>query len=376
MKEKQRLVFIDLLRGLALIVMIEVHVFNSLMQPHIKTSSWFPYLNFINGLVAPSFLFVSGFAFILAGRNKLEQFKEYGYIFWRQIGRIFLIFVVGYSLHLPFLSIHKMMAAYHTSQWLDFLEVDVLQCIAFGLALLFASRMMIKKENNHFVFIALTAAVFILGAPLIWLIDLKNHMPLFIANYLNPKGGSLFPLFPWVGFLLCGAASAYIFLWMKENNAIGVFKKRITITGLAFIAVGHLTLIESLPFFVRMPRPNWMFFILRLGYVFILLSLCMYYETKINAKKSLLLDVSRESLLVYWLHLQVLFRKVWNDTSIESIINYRFNVFECVLSTIALIILMVLVAKLWGNLKKKSPFVSQCIFWGVLALCVLIFYVA
>ncbi len=59
MAAKNRALFIDLLKGLALVVMIEVHVFNSLLLPEIKQAWWFNYLHFINGLVAPAFTFTS-----------------------------------------------------------------------------------------------------------------------------------------------------------------------------------------------------------------------------------------------------------------------------------------------------------------------------
>lgn len=376
MNEKQRLVFIDLLRGWALIVMIEVHVVNSLMQTQLKSSWWFPYLNFVNGLVAPSFLFISGFAFILASRSKLSQFKEYGFVFWRQLGRILLIFVVGYSIHLPFLSIHKMTAVYNTPGWFDFLRVDVLQCIAVGLIILFGSRMLIKTEKNHLTFIILAAVVFALMAPLVWLIDFSNYMPLFFANYMNPKYGSLFPLFPWVGFMLCGAAVAYLYLNAKAANSIPFFHKWITIVGIGMIILGHITLYENSPIFVKMYKPNWLFFVLRLGYVLSLLSLCMYSEIKKNTKSSFVLEVSRESLLIYWLHLQVLYRKVWGDTSIETIVNYRFGIIECILSTVVLVVLMVYAGRFWSRLKRNSPDLAQKIFWGVFAVCVLAFYLA
>ena len=376
MTDKKRLIFIDLLRGWALIVMIEVHVFNSMLSPQFRASSWFPFLNFVNGLVAPSFLFVSGFAFILASRSKLPQFKEYGEVFKRQIGRIFLIFVVGYSLHLPFLSIHKVMLRFNTKEWLDFMNVDVLQCIAVGLTLLFASRMFIKKEANHLAFIILSGAVFVMAAPLLWLIDFRNYIPLFFANYINPMGGSLFPLFPWLGFMLAGAATAYFYLQAKEGNKEEEFKKRITFIGIISIVIGHLTLIESLPFFIRMHRPNWLFFVLRLGYVFVFLAMCIYYEEKKHTKKSFVLDMSRESLLVYWLHLQVLFRKVWNNSSIESAVKNDFGLMQCIASTIGLIVLMLFAARAWSKVKRDYPMTSKWIFWGVFALGALIFFLA
>ena len=104
---KNRLVFIDLLRGWATIVMIEVHVFNAFLLTHIKNEAWFGWVNFVNGLVAPSFLFVAGFVFVVASDRKLEEYRTYGKAFWRQLSRIGLIWVVGYGLHLPYFSLTR-----------------------------------------------------------------------------------------------------------------------------------------------------------------------------------------------------------------------------------------------------------------------------
>ena len=60
MKEKVRYTFIDLLRGWAIIIMIEVHLFNAFLLPELKRAGWFDVLTFINGLVAPAFLFEVG----------------------------------------------------------------------------------------------------------------------------------------------------------------------------------------------------------------------------------------------------------------------------------------------------------------------------
>ena len=52
-----RLNFVDLMRGLAMIVMVEVHVVNSMMDPVFRNEAWFNYINFLNGMVAPVFIF-------------------------------------------------------------------------------------------------------------------------------------------------------------------------------------------------------------------------------------------------------------------------------------------------------------------------------
>ena len=86
-----RLVFIDWLRGFSILFMIETHVFNSLLKPFLKEEGWFHLLNFFNGLVAPSFLFVSGWAFVVASTRKLDDLHKFRLAFWQQLKRIGLI---------------------------------------------------------------------------------------------------------------------------------------------------------------------------------------------------------------------------------------------------------------------------------------------
>ena len=61
-----RLLFIDRLRGWAVVVMIETHIVNALLRNDLRHETAFVILNFINGLVAPTFLFCAGFAFAIS----------------------------------------------------------------------------------------------------------------------------------------------------------------------------------------------------------------------------------------------------------------------------------------------------------------------
>ena len=148
---KSRLDFVDLMRGIAMLVMIEVHVVNSLMDVGLRNTSWFGYINFINGLVAPSFIFISGFAFVLASQKKLPEFRKFRYPFWKQLGRIGLIWFTGYMLHIPYFSLHKCRNLATERHWLKFMSVDVLQCIALGLFVIFFLRLFIKSDRVFIV---------------------------------------------------------------------------------------------------------------------------------------------------------------------------------------------------------------------------------
>ncbi|NCQ17893.1 MAG: hypothetical protein COZ80_11180 [Ignavibacteria bacterium CG_4_8_14_3_um_filter_37_9] len=375
MGKNQRLLFVDLHRGLVLLLMIEVHVFNAMLLPQMKTEWWFPYLNFMNGLVAPSFLFISGFAFVLAGKKKLADFRKFKFTFWRQIGRIGLIFLVGYSLHLPFLSLQKMLHEATPSEINSFLNVDVLQCIAFGLLVLFILRLLINKDRLFIWLIFSLGAFSVWIAPYFWNTDAAQSLPTFLSNFLTKRDGSFFPLLPWLGFMFLGAVTSSSFIKAQEMGTTKIFFKNLSLTGLALMFVGHLSMIEGFFLQVKMPAPNYLFFLLRLGYVFLIFSACWFYEISIGLKENYILDVSRESLLVYWLHLQIIFRKVFNDWSLQNVVGQSLSLIEAVAITLIFIIAMMFVARNWHLFKVKFPLYARIttavVVWG----CVIVFLV-
>ncbi len=57
LNKTNRILFIDMLKGIALLIMIEVHIINSFLHESIKSEAWFEILNYMNGLIAPAFTF-------------------------------------------------------------------------------------------------------------------------------------------------------------------------------------------------------------------------------------------------------------------------------------------------------------------------------
>jgi uncharacterized membrane protein len=371
--EKTRLLFIDLLRGLAILIMIEVHVFNAFMRPELKATQWFSILNFINGLVAPSFLFISGFAFIISTQNKHDELFKFGALFWKKMSRIGLIFLLGYSLHLPFFSLAKIIREVTPQLWISFYNVDVLQNIAAGLLYILLARVFIKSDKVFFYFILISCALFIFVSPFIWEHDFANYFPVPIACYFNSVYGSFFPLFPWIGFLLAGAVCSILYLKSREINNEKSFIIQVAALGLILIAAGHFYLSPLFPRAYTAIKPHPMFFFERLGYVLTFLSLCWKFSSMFETRGKIIIEMGRESLLVYYLHLQIIYRKFLNGKSLDSIAGASYGVWECIIYTIALIILMIVAAKIWGGFKRKSRKGAQYVTSGVFVLAIILF---
>jgi uncharacterized membrane protein len=372
-KDQTRFIFIDLLRGWALIIMIEVHVFNAFILPSIKETNWFEVLNFVNGLVAPAFLFVSGFAFIISSERKIDELRKYGTYFWNKLIRIGLIFLAGYSLHLPYFSFSKIINRASYDQIMLWLNVDILQCIAAGLLLLLFLRILIKKEDVFYGLLIVIVILISLVSPIIWNTNFGNIIPLLFADYFNRMYGSFFPLFPWLFFLFSGAVFSRYYINSRNENREEVFIKNLLLLSLISISLGHLFFSDLFNTSIFSIRPNPLFLYQRLGYVLVLAAFFWYYVNKRKTSRSFVLDISRESLLIYWLHLEVIYSKVWNGKSLEEIVRGEFSTVECIAATVLLTICMVITAKVWGGFKKKYSGYVRPVTAGIITLTILVF---
>ncbi len=344
-------------------------------MPALKETAWFTILNFINGLVAPSFLFISGFAFAISTRGKSDELRKFNYAFWKKIGRIGLIILAGYSLHLPILSLRRLMNFYARDVVIKFYNVDILQCIGFGLLLLVLLKLIIEKEKIYnYVLLTLTVVVVVL-TPLFWKINFAGFMPVALANYFNTMNGSYFPLFPWLGFLLAGAVTCKFYLDARENNREKNFVNLIMGAGIIVALSGHILLSEFVNLQSLSISPQPVFFFQRLGYVIFLLGLCWHYAELRQTRASFVLDVGRESLLVYWLHLQIIYRHFWDDTSIATIFGGKFYPLQCIAATLLLALVMIGIAKLWRNIKTKHKTFAADFTVGLVGLCIVIFLI-
>jgi uncharacterized membrane protein len=352
--------------------MIEVHVFNAFLMPELKQAGWFSVLTFINGLVAPAFLFVSGFAFEVSSGSKLDDMRKFKFSFWKKLWRYFSIILIGYALHLPYYSLSKIVNRSTPDQFQSFYAVDVLQCIGAGLLVLFALRLIIRSDKVYLYSIIALLIIVLVLSPIFWKIDFTNYVHPIIANYFNRLNDSLFPVFPWINFILAGAIFAKYFLGSAGKQKEEKFINRTAVTGLITLLLGHFFYSGLFPAYLTSIIPNPVFFIERLGYILVIATACWYYNKWRKVSKSFVLDASRESLLIYWLHLITIYGMFWGRKSFAILICPTLNLIESIAATLILMIVMILVAKAWGWTKMKSPKCAGKVAWGVVGVLFII----
>lgn len=237
-----RLEWLDFFRGAAVLVMMETHVVNTFLAAGLREGGGFALLNYLNGLVAPSFLFIAGFVQGMERRKAPAKPIPYARRAWRLLG----IGALGYALHFPVIQLAR-------GEWLDALrigsQVDVLQCLALGLGVLLGARWLGERMRWRSAsswlagVLALATAAVLAATP----VHSWTGGPVVLRAWVNVTTGSLFPIFPWVGFVFLGAlAGAWhgISLPRRAAGMIGLGVMAWTCRGAAFSSVSPSFFLE------------------------------------------------------------------------------------------------------------------------------------
>ena len=375
-QSKPRYVYIDLLRGWAVLVMIETHVVNSFMQNASRLDPWFKTLNFINGIVAPAFLFIAGYSFAIVGQRKWNDYLSLNGVFWKQVGRILQIWAIGYALHLPFFSFNKLAYLIGWEEWRPFWMVDVLHSIAISLFLMLLLVLIARTQRVFFLLICLVGSVAAFATPFMWSLNVDKTLPLPFASYVNALHGSLFPIFPWMSFVMFGGALGQLYVFLKGKVADEKFFKNIFIAGIACIVLSIIA--DWLPVKIYPAHNYWLaspgFVFVRLGIVMMLLATLWLWERTAHSGKSLVSLVGSESLVTYTGHLLIIYGLFLNDKSLATIIGNTRSVPEAFGMTMILIAAMAAAAYVWNSLKKKSMLYARVLQYSILTVVLYVFF--
>jgi hypothetical protein len=338
---RRRELYIDAFRGLMALVMVQGHLAEALLTAAARAEPWYVLQLMVHGSTAPGFLFASG---LVAGLPRAPLSLPASL---RRARRLLFVLGVGYALHLPYFSLWKTVAVATPAERARLLACDALQVIALTQLLVLGLQWVAGRGWTRWAG-GLAAAV-LAATPLVWSAGLSAHVPEAVGPWLDAGTGSRFPLFPYAAFVLAGTLAGGTL-----GHADPRRRHRGEVAwGLGLVGLGA-ALAWALSGTVEFWGPSPAYGLIRLGGLLLLLRLVeLAADAGAPGTRALAL-LGHETLLVYVLHLQVLFggallaspAQAWHGT---------LGLGAALLALVLMLPVLLAAAWLWRGAKHRAP---------------------
>jgi uncharacterized membrane protein len=353
---KNRIIFIDLMRALAVLQMVQGHTVDVVLADSYRNlnypafSAWF----FMRGMTAPIFMFTAGTVFMYLFRLVNEPFKNNPRV-KKGVKRFLLLIFLGYMLRFPTPTL-VYFGNVTPQQWSTFFAVDVLHLIGFGILFLVLLAYVTEKiKINDYIVFSAGALFFFALYPIVSLVNWLNYIPAPIAGYFYYGTGSNFPLFPWAGYVISGgvlgsylAKRPAVFKTTKFSFNLAISAGVLVCAGLIGNEI-QISLTGQSNLWTTSPN----LILMRMGFVLLLNAVVSLISIKINTIPRFIILIGRNTLLIYIVHLVILFGSAWNPGIIVPF-GRNLNVWETVTAAVIMISLMALMVYLIHRYKIRN----------------------
>jgi uncharacterized membrane protein len=364
-----RVIFIDLARAMAVVFMLYGHTVHALLAPRYQTGTWFDVWQFQRGLTSSLFLLLSGFAFSVATTRHWGSHLRLSETVLKRVRRFVLLILLGYGLHFPVPRFVQLSTA-TDAQWRALLAVDVLQLI--GVTLLAVQALvLVTRSRQVFTIVALLlAAAGVLLTPWVWSVDWTTALPPTIAAYLSGAAGSQFPLLPWASFLLLGASLGQLYARWETAHLTRYANLVLLIPGTAMVAVGVSERLLPTHLFTgpgALVPPQ---FLVRAGACLLILGGLAHASRRITRLPHLFGAMAQETLLIYFVHLCIVYGSVWNPGLYQAF-GPALGPWPVLLFVVLVLVSMAALAWYWNGWKHLRPRAARWVAASALAALVI-----
>ena len=311
-----RLLFLDWLRGVAVLTMILWHSMDAWTAPWDRGGNAFAVIAFLGGWAAPLFVFLAGVSVALAGEASLRSSAERRApsavertaIGWRLQKRGWEIFLIAHLFRLQSFLLNPL------ASWSSLLKVDILNILGLGLVAVAFCWSRATTRLRQILWLFAPAAVIVLVTPATrlasWPALIRPYAPRLEA-YIRPVAGiGVFSLFPWIAFIFIGALIGVWIASARDQAKDGRFQSRLALVGGAIVVAGLIGM--SLPAIT--PSSFWTtslsWFLIRTGAMTLGIPVAWLWMRRPgfgNERTRIRPNVvfGQESLFVYWVHVEL-----------------------------------------------------------------------
>jgi uncharacterized membrane protein len=322
---RSRIVFLDWLRGLAAIVMIQGHTFDSFLRPELRTQPAFIFSQFFGGQAAAIFLFLTGITFGL-GMNRRDELPA-----WERIAgalrRARYLFLVAIAFRLQ-----MWIFAFPKQPWTDLLHVDVLNLMGATAALLSITALARGIQRVRW---AVSAGIALAAlAPIMSGLD-TGRLAGAVRDYFVPSGAS-FSMFPWGAYLAFGLAAGSAIPLVRRADWARVMQWA-ALCGFGLLLAGQY--FSNLPFSIYSNANFWLnspaLVACKLGITLLLAAGAFLWTEYFSEGWSWVRLLGTTSLAVYWVHVELVYGR-WFSSYKQSL-----TIGECLAASVMLVVAMV-----------------------------------
>jgi uncharacterized membrane protein len=301
---RSRRAYLDWLRGIAVLLMIEAHLLDSWTADADRASAIYRGAMLVGGMGSVLFLLLAGVAVALSAGSKFRRSGDTGIASAAVARRGLEIFALAFVFRL------QAWVLGWSSEPRDLLKVDILNIMGpsiIACALLW--RLGGTLHRRAVLFGALTLAT-ALVTPVVRAAGLDS-LPDALAGYFVPvQGLSNFMVFPWTGMVFGGTCLGVLIDHAGTAPAESRLNARFVWAGLAVALVSFGA--SSLPspygatdFWTASPS----FFFIRLGFVMIAIAAAYWWVRTFagSGRWSPIVQLGRTSLFIYWIHVEMVY---------------------------------------------------------------------
>ena len=365
--QAHRVIFIDLARALAVVLMVYGHTISALLAPEYRSGPWYDAWVFQRGLTSSLFLLLSGFAFSIATTRHWASHMHVTRAVIKRLRRFALFILLGYALHFPVGNVAEF-AGLSPERWRSFLAVDVLQLVGVMFILIQALVMATRSRRVFMVVSFVLAVLTIVFTPAVWRYDWTALLPLPLASYLSPANGSQFPLFPFGAAVLIGAAAGQLYARWGASHLPSFANWVMLAAGAALTLAALYT--RFIGFDAYGPGAGRGIpgeFMLRTGISLIILGVIAHLSQRITHLPHVFGAVAQESLLIYFVHLCIVYGSVWNRGLVQYF-GETLSPAQTLPPVVAMIGAMVLLAWGWNRFKHTHSHAARWVMGGVMVV--------
>lgn len=370
-KPGERFYFIDLFRFIAVFLMVQGHVFRALISWDLTKSVFWQVHETVHKLTAPMFLFGAGMIFMVITRGRWDTYMRFDGRTWKRVRRYIYFLLIGYWLHLPYMSLAHIIRDMGPELLARMTLVDVLHIISIGLILLQLMCMALRRaERMWWVLLPLSVVCFA-AAPFV--VPLKLSGPSPLVSWITTQYASRFTIIPWWGYLYFGAAMGTLFPTTGRLKDERRFIAIVMAAGALLLSAGLAISIIQKTNFVYGRSYAYDQTLARLGGAMLILGLCWFMEKwGIARKMKKVFFLSEESLIAYVFHLLVTYGSVLAP-GLSRFFGNQLGIGWLVLAFIGVAAVTVPFTYLWHWLKKKHFNVLRIIQAAMVILFLLLF---